>query len=109
MADLTDKQQVELDLVYFDDTGKQVSLADEPTDVPVWSNSNDAVGTLTVTADGKTAEFVTVDGASGVSTVSVVAGDGAGGSLTDALDITVTVAKGKIVSVKIQAQEPTSK
>jgi hypothetical protein len=94
---LTDSQQVHLTLAEKDKAGNPVS----PSTVPVWLSSNTDVVTLSVAADGLSADAVTT-GAIGSATISA-----SSDNLTGTLD--VTVVPGAAVTIELDAGTPTEK
>lgn len=84
---LTNAQKVPLSIQPLDQYGNPARV----DGVPVWNNSDEALGTLTVAADGLSAEYSTL-GPIGTAQVSVTADADLGAgvrSLTGTLDIQV--------------------
>jgi hypothetical protein len=98
---LTDTQKVTFTITPKDKKGQPAKI----DGVPAWTNSNEAVGTLTAAADGLSAEFVALIVGDTTIGVSADADLGPGvTSLAGSADITVT--PGAASTVELVAGAP---
>jgi hypothetical protein len=80
--------------------------------VPTWQNTDETLGTLVVAADGLSAVYTTVDGASGNSQVIVDADADLGAGVVDItglLDINVVAPEEQATTIEITAGTPEPK
>jgi hypothetical protein len=101
MQPLTDNQKVTFSISPKDAKGNPAAV----DGVPVWTNSNPLVGTLTPAADGLSAEFVA--SIPGTTTVAAKADADLGAGVTDlAATADVTVVPGAAVTMDLTAGDP---
>jgi hypothetical protein len=87
-----------LAIEYLDQNGNPMLVTPTPTDIPVWSNANPAVETLSVAADGLSATGTPVAPGNDTVSLSVTVG---GQTFTATLAVEVDAAPQVLTSVEI--------
>lgn len=100
MTDITLGQGLDLSLAFLDQNGQPMTVTPVPDAAPIWSNSTPATETLTVSADGFTAQTASV--AAGTDTITASATVG-GATFSATLVVNVAAPPQVLTSIAINA------
>jgi hypothetical protein len=91
---------IALSIVYLDQNGNPMQTTQTPDSTPSWSNTASSVETLTVAANGLTADTAALAVGSDTVNLTVVVG---GKTFTASLSVNVTPAPQVLTSIQIAA------